>query len=164
MSSKVNRPVDPKQRDRDVDNKLRLYGIYSGMFVFLFVTLVFKCANLAAGFQNGRLPSNEQIDAALSSLTDHTKLRSPNQNLSDEGKVILEDFRAVVEEAKRLILVKNHDQVFQEFIWNTTQLGAKGGPQTSAPGVPVSRESANRDAEQARAGFRTLGQLIITNG
>jgi len=101
---------------------------------------------------------------ALSSLIDHGKLRSPNQNLSAEGKVILEDFRTVVEEAKRLILVKNHDQVFQEFVWNTTQLGVKGGPQTSAPGVPVSKEMVNRDAEQARAGFRTLGQLIITNG
>ncbi|PWW79590.1 hypothetical protein C7212DRAFT_170056 [Tuber magnatum] len=145
MNSKVNRPVDPKQRDRDVENKLRLYGIYSG-------------------FQNGRLPSNEQIDVALSSLTNHRKLRSPNDNLSAEGKVILEDFRTVVEEAKRLILIKNHDQIFQEFIWNTTQLGVKGGPQTSAPDAPISKETANRDAEQAQAGFRTLGQLIITNG
>ncbi|RPA92756.1 hypothetical protein L873DRAFT_1817174 [Choiromyces venosus 120613-1] len=144
MNSRVNRPVDPKQRDRDVENKLRLYGIYSG-------------------FQNGKLPSNKQIDVALSSLTNHSKLRSPNQNLSAESKVILEDFRTVVEEAKRLLLVKNHDEVLQEFIWNTTQLAVKGGPQTSTPGVPVSKETASRDAEQAQAGFRTLGQLIIAN-
>ncbi|KAG0129171.1 hypothetical protein HOY82DRAFT_611140 [Tuber indicum] len=145
MNSRVNRPVDPKQRERDVENKLRLYGIYSA-------------------FQNGRLPSNNQIDVALSSLTNHSKLRSPNENLSAEGKIILEDFRTAVEEAKRLVLVKNHDQVFQEFIWNTTQLGVKGGPQTPTPGVPVSKETANRDVERAQAGFRTLGQLIITNG
>jgi hypothetical protein len=32
MSSKaVNRPVDLKQKEKDVNNKLQLYGIYSGM-------------------------------------------------------------------------------------------------------------------------------------
>jgi hypothetical protein len=31
MSSKaVNRPVDLKQKETDVNNKLQLYGIYSG--------------------------------------------------------------------------------------------------------------------------------------
>jgi Family of unknown function (DUF5923) len=116
------------------------------------------------GFASGKLPSNRQIDVALSSFTNHKKLRNPNQNLSEEGKVILEDFRNAVEEAKRLLLIKNHDQVLQEFIWNTTQLGVKGGPNTSTPGAPVSRDAASRDAEQARAGFRTLGELLITNG
>lgn len=32
MATKVNVPVDPKVKERDVNNKLQLYGIYSGMF------------------------------------------------------------------------------------------------------------------------------------
>lgn len=31
MSSAVNKPVDVKQKEKDVNQKLQLYGIYSGM-------------------------------------------------------------------------------------------------------------------------------------
>ncbi|RPB15986.1 hypothetical protein P167DRAFT_482247 [Morchella conica CCBAS932] len=146
MNSKsVNRPVDTKAKEADIENKLRLYGIFQG-------------------FASGKLPSNSQIDAALSSFTSHPKLRNPNPKLSDEGKVILNDFRTVVEEAKRLLLVKNHDQAIQEFIYSTTQLGQKGGPDAGTPNAPVSKDTAARDAEEAKAGLRVLGELVITNG
>ena len=49
MSSEVNTPVNPQVRDRDIENKLRLYGIYNA-------------------FANGKVPSNKQIDVALSSV------------------------------------------------------------------------------------------------
>lgn len=116
------------------------------------------------GFTAGRLPSNTQIDVALTSFSNHPKLSNPNKDLSTEGKTILQDFRNVVEEAKRLLLTKNYDQSLQEFIWNTTQLGVKGGPQTAAPGIPVSGDGVSRDAQEAKAGLRSLGELIITNG
>jgi len=77
--------------------------------------------------------------------------------------VILEDFRNVVEEAKRLLLLKNHDEALQEFIWHATQLGRQGVP-AGTPNAPVDKDTANRDKEQGLAGLKTLGQLIITNG
>lgn len=116
------------------------------------------------GFAAGKLPSNTQIDTALTSFYNHPRLSNPNKNLSAEGVTILQNFRNVVEEAKRLFLMKNYDQSLQEFIWNTTQLGVKGGPQTAAPGIPVSGDSASRDAQEVKTGLRTLGELIITNG
>ncbi|TGZ77263.1 hypothetical protein EX30DRAFT_323876 [Ascodesmis nigricans] len=145
MSTNVNVPTNVRQREKDIDNKLRLYGIYQA-------------------FTAGKVPSNKQIDVALSSLVSHKKLREPNGKLSDEGKVLLEDFRTVVEEAKRLLLVKNHDEALQEFIFETTQLGQKGGPSTSTPNAPVSKETANRDGEEALEGLKVLGRLMITNG
>ncbi|KAF8534551.1 hypothetical protein BDD12DRAFT_756011 [Trichophaea hybrida] len=144
MSNSVNVPTNTQQRDRDVENKLRLYGIYTA-------------------FANGKLPSNKQIDVALSSFLNHNKLRNPNDQLSSEGKAILEDFRIVVEEAKRLLLTKNYDQALQEFIWNATQLSQKGVP-AGTPGAPVDKDSVNRDAQQGLEGLKTLGQLILTNG
>jgi hypothetical protein len=33
MNNSVNVPTDPEQQNRDVDNKLRLYGIYNGKFL-----------------------------------------------------------------------------------------------------------------------------------
>lgn len=130
----------------------------------LHTNLIALVLTFPLGFSSGKLPSNKQIDTALTSFTNHTKLENPNQNLSDEGKVILQDFRNVVEEAKRLLLTKNYDESLQEFIWNTTQLGVKGGPQTDTPGLPVTGDSASRDAQEAKNGLRVLGELIITNG
>lgn len=169
MNSKsVNRPVDTKQKERDIENKLRLYGIYKGL-PFLCPA---NCCLLTSssppwkktGFAAGKLPSNIQIDTALTSFYNHPKLSNPNKNLSAEGVTILQDFRNVVEEAKHLFLTKNYDQSLQEFIWNTTQLSVKGGLQTATPGIPVSGDSASRDAQEVKAGLRTLGELIITNG
>jgi hypothetical protein len=77
--------------------------------------------------------------------------------------VILEDFRNVVEAAKRLLLLKNHDQAIQEFIWHATQLGQKGVP-AGTPGAPVDKGSVNRDANVGMQDLKTLGRLIITNG
>ncbi|KAI5819550.1 hypothetical protein BZA77DRAFT_275970 [Pyronema omphalodes] len=144
-SSRVNVPTNPKQRDRDVENKLRLYGIFEA-------------------FSNGKLPTNKQIDVALTSFLNHNKLKNPNNQLSSEGKKILQDFRTVVEEAKRLILLKNHDQALQEFIWHTTQLGQNGVSSAGTPNAPVSKDQANSDAQKSLEGIKTLGQLIITNG
>lgn len=145
MSASVNVPTNRQQRDRDIDNKLRLFGIYNA-------------------FANGKLPSNRQIDVALSSFVNHNKLKNPNSKLSAEGRVILEDFRTVVQEAQRLLLIKNHDEALQEFIWNATQLGQKGGPGGGVLNTPVDKDTANRDGQQSLAGLKTLGQLVITNG
>lgn len=55
MNTNVNRPVDPAVRDRDIENKLRLYGIYNA-------------------FAHGKVPSNKQIDIALNSVSRRDKL------------------------------------------------------------------------------------------
>lgn len=139
----VNRPVDPKTRDADIENKLRLFGIYNA-------------------FANGKVPSNQQIDIALNSLLESKSLSSPSGKLSDEGKHLIEDLREVIAEAKALILSKNHDQAIQEFIWHAQQAGkTSSGP---SPNAPVTQEQAKQDGQNALAGLRSLGTLIITNG
>ncbi|KAI5810966.1 hypothetical protein DFH27DRAFT_2881 [Peziza echinospora] len=143
----VNVPMNTQQRDKDIENKLRLYGIYQA-------------------FANKKVPSNKQIDVALNSFINSKQLRSPNGKLSDEGKVVLADFRDVVEKAKSLLLSKNSDELLQEFIWHTTQLGAQDAAPGGAekPSLPVSKDAATRDKEQALDGIRTLGRLIVSNG
>ena len=49
MAPQVNKAVDPKQRDADIEAKLRLFGIMNA-------------------FSNGKLPSNEQINQSLTSV------------------------------------------------------------------------------------------------
>ncbi|KAF3930580.1 hypothetical protein ABW19_dt0204060 [Dactylella cylindrospora] len=140
----VNRPMDPKARDADIENKLRLFGIYNA-------------------FANGKVPSNKQIDIALNSVLESKALSTPSDRLSDEGKGLVGDLKEVINEAKLLLLTKNYDQAIQEFIWHA-QEAAKTTSSPSAPDAPVSKEQANRDGQNALAGLRTLGTLMITNG
>ncbi|KAJ6261970.1 hypothetical protein Dda_2771 [Drechslerella dactyloides] len=140
----VNRPTDPKQRDADIENKLRLFGIYNA-------------------FSKGKFPSNQQIDVALNSALESKALSSPSEKLSDEGKHLIKDLKAVINEAKLLLLVKNHDQAIQEFVWHAQQaaITTTVGP---GPNAPVSQDQAKQDGQNALAGLRTLGTLAITNG
>jgi len=139
----VNRPTDPNIKAKDIDNKLRLFGIYNA-------------------FANGKLPTNKQIDIALNSAIESKALSSPSTKLSEEGRHLVKDLSTVIQEAKMLLLTKNHDQIIQEFIWHTQQATQTAGAPT--PNAPISKDKAQEDGQQALAGLRTLGTLIITNG
>jgi hypothetical protein len=143
MTSKaVNRPTDPKFKEKDIINKLQLYGIYSA-------------------FAQGKAPSNQQIDIALNSVLTSAALNSPPEKLSAEGKDLVADLKNVIEQAKFLLLSKNDGNLLQEFIWETQQISTAG---TTLPGAPVDKETAKQHGNDVLAGLRTLGTLIISNG
>ncbi|KAK2813379.1 hypothetical protein FQN50_000694 [Emmonsiellopsis sp. PD_5] len=127
----------------DINRKLQLYGIYSA-------------------FKNGKVPSNKQIDIALNSFLNSEALMSPSDKLSSEGHLLVSDLRDVISNAKTLILVKNQDNLLQEFIWDAEHLGE---PRTTqAPGMPIERDRAKDDRQRAVEGLKTLGTLMVTNG
>ncbi|KAL1857359.1 hypothetical protein Plec18167_008369 [Paecilomyces lecythidis] len=143
MSPKaVNRPVDAKQKEKDINTKLQLYGIYSA-------------------FENGKLPTNKQCDVALNSALKSKALTSPSKELSSEGQRLVQDLRDVIDQSKKLWLSKNEGNLLQEFVWSATHLGSV---QANKPNLPIDKESAQQDGNQALEGLKTLGELIITNG
>jgi hypothetical protein len=142
MAANVNRPVIKEQKEADVNRKLQIYGIISA-------------------FQQGKVPSNVQIDVALNSFLGTKALSNPSSKLSDEGKDLVQDTRNVVEEAKKLLLSKNDGNLLQDFIWQTSSYDYKSVQGVNAP---VSKDSAKQDGDEALEGFRTLGKLLITNG
>ncbi|KAK0390953.1 hypothetical protein NLU13_0456 [Sarocladium strictum] len=142
MSANVNKPTNVKVKEADVNRKLQLYGIFNA-------------------FQNGKVPSNDQIDVALNSFLASKALSNPSSKLSDDGKKLVADVREVVEQAKQLLLSKNEGNLLQDFIWQTTQFDPKA---VSTPNAPISKDSAKRDGDEALQGLRTLGTLLITNG
>jgi len=141
-SKAVNRPVDLKQKEADVNNKLQLYGIFQA-------------------FSNGKVPSNKQIDIALNSALASKPLSSPSKKLSSEGQALTADLKAVIEQAKILLLSKNDGNLLQDFIWQAEQITGAG---TTLPGAPVDKETAKQHGNEALDGLRTLGTLLITNG
>ncbi|CAI9636697.1 unnamed protein product [Alternaria burnsii] len=140
--SSVNRPVDLKQKEKDVNNKLQLYGIVEA-------------------FSNGKVPSNQQIDVALNSALAHRALNSPSKKLSSEGQHLVSDLKSVIEQAKILLLTKNEGNLLQDFIWQAEHLGSNSA---SLPNAPVDKDTAKQHGNEALDGLRTLGTLIISNG
>ncbi|SPJ81717.1 uncharacterized protein FTOL_09122 [Fusarium torulosum] len=138
----VNKPTNIKTKEADVNRKLQIYGIISA-------------------FQNGKVPSNDQIDVALSSFLASRALSGRHEKLSAEGQALVKDAANVVNQAKHLLLSKNEGNLIQDFVWQTTQFDAKN---VNTPNAPVSKDVAKQDGDQALQGLRTLGQLLITNG
>ncbi|KAF4468260.1 hypothetical protein FALBO_4879 [Fusarium albosuccineum] len=141
-NANVNKPTNTEQKEADVNRKLQLYGI-------------------ASAFQSGKVPSNDQIDVALSSFLASRALSSPHEKLSEEGKVLVQDAADVIKQAKYLLLSKNEGNLIQDFIWQTTQFDAKS---VNTPNAPVGKDAAKKDGDEALQGLRTLGTLLITNG
>jgi hypothetical protein len=140
--SAVNRPVDLKQKEKDVNNKLQLYGIVEA-------------------FSHGKVPSNSQIDVALNSALAHRALNSPSKKLSPEGQSLVTDLKNVIEQAKILLLTKNEGNLLQDFIWQAENVSGTGA---NRPNVPVDKNTARQDGNNALEGLRTLGTLLISNG
>ncbi|KAI9719898.1 MAG: hypothetical protein M1828_006028 [Chrysothrix sp. TS-e1954] len=138
----VNVPTNLKIKEKDVNQKLQLFGIYSA-------------------FANGKVPTNKQIDVAMNSFLASKALSKPSQKLSSEGKVLVGDVRDVVERAKHLLLTKNEGNLIQDFIY---QCGGMTSGDASRPNAPVDKETAKQHGNEALEGFRTLGQLLISNG
>lgn len=112
-------------------------------------------------FQNGKVPSNKQIDVAMNSFLASKELSQPSKNLSEEGRALMADVRDVVEKAKILLLTKNEGNLLQDFIWQCQQIDAAGA---GGPNAPVDKETAKQHGNQALDGLKTLGTLVISNG
>lgn len=88
-------------------------------------------------------------------------MSTPSKKLSAEGQKLVADLRDVVEQAKILLLSKNHGNVLQDFIWQTQQIS---GGNASTPNAPLDKDTAKQHGQQTLEGLRTLGTLIISNG
>ncbi|EON69723.1 hypothetical protein W97_08984 [Coniosporium apollinis CBS 100218] len=141
-STAVNRPTDTKVKERDINNKLQLYGIFTA-------------------FSNGKIPSNKQIDVAINSALASRGLSSPSKKLSPEGQKLVGDLRDAIEQAKILLLTKNDGNLLQDFIWQTQHMS---GGNAQKPGAPIDRGTAQQHGNEALDGLRTLGTLILSNG
>lgn len=88
-------------------------------------------------------------------------LANPPSSLSQEGRLLCEDLREVIQQAKILLLSKNNGNLFQDFTWQTRHIG-KG----DATGVkaPVDKDTAQQHGDEALEDLRILGELLITNG
>src|ERR1700742_9086 len=90
------------------------------------------------------MPDNTQINAALkyahqNSVVDNTKL-------SQNGQKLVEDIRDIIETARLMIQEKNEDELFQEFVWETSGTNWDGHG-LGKDDVPLGKDKVMNDQE-----------------
>ncbi|EIN12698.1 hypothetical protein PUNSTDRAFT_97516 [Punctularia strigosozonata HHB-11173 SS5] len=135
-------PINREKKEADVDRKLRLYGVIQA-------------------FRDGRLPSNAQIDETLRYVLDNSPVDL--NSLSPEGRKLIEDTRDIVETAREMILEKNSDEVFQNFVWHTRDVDYDRLKKDPSALTTVDQQKAQQDSQQAVKHLRTLLSLVFTN-
>ncbi len=107
------------------------------------------------------MPSNEQIDRALNHVLQHSPVDT--SELSPDGKRLIEDTRDIIETARLMVQQKNADELFQNFIWHTRDIDLDQAKKDPNEVVPVDKEKAKSDGQQAVQHLRTLLSLVLTN-
>jgi len=153
----VTRPTVIKTRDEDIERKLRLYGIFQA-----FSNGVSCRSDGGLTERIGKFPSNKQISRALTSAIDSQTLKTPSNQLSGEGRQLVQDLRDVIDSMQHLWLTKNYDENLQKFLYHTIQ--ASTAPDGSNINAPVSKDQIQQHGEDHLHGLRTLGRLLVTNG
>ncbi|KZT25454.1 hypothetical protein NEOLEDRAFT_1133378 [Neolentinus lepideus HHB14362 ss-1] len=138
----VTDPVNKREKDADVDRKLRFYGVIEA-------------------FRQGRLPDNQQIDRTLKYVVDHEPIDT--NALSPEGKRLIQDTRDIIETARIIVAKKNRDELFQNFVWHTRGVDTDQVKTDPNDVLPVDQEKAKSDGKQAVQHLRTLLTLVLAN-
>ncbi|KAJ3562734.1 hypothetical protein NP233_g9389 [Leucocoprinus birnbaumii] len=135
----VTAPVDKAFKEQDI----RLYGAVEA-------------------FRHGRLPTNRQLDEGLRYVQENSPVDV--EDLSPEGRKLINDSRDIINTLRAILQEKNADELLQNFIWHTRDIDTK----TLAPGdserrVPVDRDTAQAESQEAAKHLRALFHIVLTN-
>ncbi|EST07143.1 Protein of unknown function DUF4449 [Kalmanozyma brasiliensis GHG001] len=132
--------TDSKQKQADVDRSMRFFGVIQA-------------------FREGRYPDNAQIDDTLK----YTLANSPvdTSKLSPDGKKLIQDIRELIETARQVVVNKNGEEEFQNFLYATRKADVANNVNVKAP---ITGADAKKDGETAAEALRTLVTLFLRNG
>ncbi|KAF8639373.1 hypothetical protein AX17_001529 [Amanita inopinata Kibby_2008] len=134
----VTAPVDKREKDKDIERKLRFYGVIQAL-------------------RKGRLPSNKQIDRTLKYVLDHSPVDV--DRLSPEGRKLINDVHDIIETARLIVQEKNADELFQYFVWHTQDVDREALPS----GEAAASGGTDKESREAIRHLRTLLHLVLTN-
>lgn len=110
-------------------------------------------------FREGRYPDNKQIDETLSFVEKNSPVNL--NELSDDGRKLVEDFRSIIHTARQIVQDKNANEEAQNFLYASRKAAVADNASVAAP---VSKDEAKKDAETAGEAFRTIIKLFLRNG
>lgn len=120
-------------------------------FVFNFLSLMLSFSQLRfygviEAFRQGRYPSNHQIDSALRYVLDHPPV--DQDQLSPEGRKVIQDCRDIIETARLIVQEKNADELFQNFMWRTDSVNLSNVRKDPNQVLSVDKAKVQDDSHQ----------------
>lgn len=99
---------------------------------------------LEADIYTSRMPDNAQIDKVL----DYAIKTSPVdlKKLSPEGRVLIDDFRDIIETLRMMVVEKNADEVFQNAVYTSYAGDPSRAKQDGV--APITKDEAKKDVDQ----------------
>lgn len=107
------------------------------------------------------MPDNRQIDDALRYVEEHSPIDT--DQLSTEGKKLIQDTRDIIETARLIVREKNSDELFQKFVWHTGDVSLEGAKIRPGAVPPVEQEKLVEDRKAAVHHLRAILSIILTN-
>ena len=71
--------------------------------------------------------------------------------LSPEGRKLIQDCRDIIETARLIVREKNADELFQNFMWNTNIVDTSKAKKDPTEVLPVDRSKVQDDNRQGRS-------------
>lgn len=87
-------------KQKAADEKLQLLGTFQAMQ------------------RDGRMPHNPQLDDLLGKLMTNKIISSREHLMSEDGRLLLKDFRKLIGTAQKALSVKNKDELFQSLVYH----------------------------------------------
>ncbi|KAF5347588.1 hypothetical protein D9756_010708 [Leucocoprinus leucothites] len=113
-------------------------------------------------FRQGRLPTNKQLDDGLQYIRDNEPVEV--EKLSPDGRKLISDTRDIINTTRLILQEKNADELLQNFVWHTRDIDRDAiAPGDVEQRLPVDKETARSDSQQAVKHLRTLLHIVLTN-
>jgi len=90
------------------------------------------------------MPDNTQIDKVLEYAINTAPVDL--KKLSPEGRVLIEDFRDVIETMRMMVVEKNADELFQNAVYDSYTADPSRAKQSGV--LPVGKDDAKKDVDQ----------------
>ncbi|KAJ3288809.1 hypothetical protein HK104_007940 [Borealophlyctis nickersoniae] len=107
-------------------------------------------------WDQGNLPSNAEIDKFLASLQDAQPITERKEDLSADGRRVLEDLSLLIQETRRFVAQKNEGEVLQKFVQLSKDAG-KQGWQEHGGKVKAATANTKENTKQAREAAKKKG-------
>ncbi|EIE81696.1 hypothetical protein RO3G_06401 [Rhizopus delemar RA 99-880] len=68
--------------------------------------------------RQGKMPHNAQLEEMLNKMIENQVIQSRENKISEDGKILLNDFRELLQTIKKALNIKNKDELFQSMVYH----------------------------------------------
>ncbi|KAI7868580.1 hypothetical protein BDF14DRAFT_1742337 [Spinellus fusiger] len=125
-----------------------------------------KVYEIAQAFQQGKMPSNNQLTSLFQSMIDNPSIELRKHLMSEDGQLLLKDMRKLMVTLQKVVRDKNTDELFQSLVYHMQQLEMplnKDAVKEMELPQDVNKEEMQKDTRKGAKSVYTIGKLILFN-